>query len=219
MQLIKKTLNMHRIFILAFSLIIGVLCGGVKYIFTPIITTSDDYMFTRVFTIKDNSTSQSSGLQPLNYVAILNTNYNYEQYIKVIDLQKINMLVLNSAWNRIETIDKMNWLRKRIDIGDFKQNTYELRFTLPGNTSQDIALVQKLGNELSDLYLKEGLMTIKRLKPQSTIEVNMKHTCIPNFQSINRKKVAVKYGIAGTIAGSFIVIILLIGHNIRKENQ
>lgn len=83
--------------IIIISLLCGVFFGGVKYMFTPGITTTDDYMVTRVFTIKDNEAAKSVGNQPLNYIAVMNTNYNYEQYIKDIDSKKINMAVLNSA--------------------------------------------------------------------------------------------------------------------------
>lgn len=215
----KNMIKSHAMLIIIISLLCGVFFGGVKYMFTPGITTTDDYMVTRVFTIKDNEAAKSVGNQPLNYIAVMNTNYNYEQYIKDIDSKKINMAVLNSAWPRLETIDKMNWLRKRIGVGDFREKTYELRFTIPGNSSQDIKLVEKLGNELSDLYLQDGLATIKKLRPGTSFEINMKHTSVPHFQKANRKKSALKYGIAGFIAGGIGTIILLLGYAIRKENQ
>lgn len=219
MQLLAKTFKSYKGIILLVSLIAGIVIGGVKYMFTPGITTTDDYMVTRVFTIKDNEAAKSVGNQPLNYIAVMNTNYNYEQYIKDIDSKKINMAVLNSAWPRLETIDKMNWLRKRIGVGDFREKTYELRFTIPGNSSQDTKLVEKLGNELSDLYLQDGMKTIKKIKPEASLVVEMKHTSIPHFQRVNRKKSALKYGIAGFIAGGIGMIILLLGYAMRKENQ
>ena len=215
----KKILKAHTMLILLVSIVCGIFLGGVKYIFTPGITTTDNYMITRVFTIKDNREDKITGNQPLNYIAVMNTNYNYEQYIKDIDSKQINMAVLNSAWGRLETIEKMNWLRQRIGIGDFREKTYELRFKIPGNSSQDTKLVEKLGNELSDLYLQDGLVTIKKLKPGTSFEINMKHTSVPHFQKVDRKKSALQYAIAGFVVGGIGTIILLLGYAIRKENQ
>ena len=218
MMVFNKLVKMHKILIVVIALLSAVLCGTIKYLFTPSINTTDDYMVTRVFTIKDNEITKVAETQPLNYTAVMNTNYNYEQYIKAIDSRKMKMNVLNSAWSRLETIDKMNWLRKKINVGDFREKTYELRFTIPGNSSQDTKLVEELGNELSDLYLQEGLKTIKKIKPEASLVVEMKHTSIPHFQQVNRKKTALKYGIAGFIAGGIGTIILLLGHAMRKEN-
>ena len=206
----------HAMLIIIVSLLCSVFFGGVKYMFTAGISTTDDYMVTRIFTVKDR---EAAGAQPLNYSAVLNTNYNYGEYIKSIDGKKINMAVLNSAWPRLEAIDKMNWLRKNIRVADFREKTYELQVTLPGNSSQDTKLVEKLGNELSDLYLQESLKTIQKIKPEASLTVEMKHTSIPHFQPVNRKKTALKYGIAGFIAGGIGMIILLLGYAMRKENQ
>ncbi len=199
------------------GLVCAIISGGYKYCFTPSVRYEGNFTYTRLIQI-NNNTSINNPYIEFNYPGIINTNGNYVEFLTKVE-NAYDFSKINSSWHRFSQQAKMNWFRRLIKYNNFRNDTYEIIFSLPPNSILDLPYLKENISGLIDVFVSQGNQIIGKIKPGTDIETVNETLLLPEEVANNKKEVALKYSVYGFIAGVFLSMAMFIGIPFFKKIQ
>ena len=210
-----KRIIMGKIgYILLTGFVCAIIAAGYKYCFTPSFSYKGNFQYTRIIQIVDNKKTPA----PLNYTGIINTNSCYVEFFKTAE-KAYDFAKINSSWRGFNNQDKINWFRQLIRFGNFREDTYEIVFTMSPYSITDLSYLNKNISGVMDLFVKQGNQFIKRIKPDVEIKTVSATILMPVKVTHDKKPIALKHAGYGFIAGIFLSMATFIGVSFYKRIQ
>ena len=200
-----KNVLIKRIF---FILLIGAICSGLlvfeKEKYTVFHIKTGAFQLYQMIQI-DDSKDRSSPYYEFDYRGFLTSNHNFDSMIT--SLEKTDKQVFISfvrgwpGWSRNQQI---TWLRNKIKIVPYRDNTFEVSFNLTANEVTDVAVIKKNADRLLDGFLLQSSDNIKMIKPNTRISRLARNTLIPKNVPLNKRDILKKYAVIGFVFGVVI---------------
>ena len=198
--------------------LLGALIGaGFKFLFTPRESVLGDFIYTRVLRVENVETLISSK-DELNYGRLMMTQSGLLKFIEHTDRKIFDFSRINNSWARMSQQDKINWIRKRFSIYDFRDNVFEVVFVVSSSNNSDPLYLKNNAEALVDRFVDSGVELVREIKPHAVVKTMDSSVIIPNVIKNDKKKIAIKNAIYGFAAGVFFSIAVLIGRLLFKAN-
>ena len=215
---VKKILLKKAAAILLIGLL-GALCAfGFKFLFTPATYIKGDFIYNRIIQVENLKDLTNPNFE-FNYIGIINTNNSILKFIEKTDDKVFDYSKINSRWKRINRQEQVGWLRGRIRMYNYRDNVYEIVFSVPSSYVSDISYLSKNVGAFMDAFVLNGHELILGVKPHAIIKTVNSTMLLPEELNNDKKAIALKYAIYGFIAGAFLSIAVFIGVPFFKELQ
>ncbi len=193
--------------------LLGALMGaGFKFLFTPYESVLGDYIYTRVLRVENVEALNSK--DELNYGRLMMTQSGLLKFIEHTDRKIFDFSKINSSWERMSQQDKINWIRKRFAIHDFRDNVFEVVFLISSSNNSNPLYLNNNAEALVDRFIDSGSELIREVKPHAVVKTMNSSVIMPDVIKNDKKKIAINNAIYGFVAGVFLSIAVLIGRQL-----
>ncbi len=204
LAVIKNVLIKKIVFILLF----GILCSGLlvfeKALFTDFYVKTGSFQIYHIIQV-DDSKVRSNPYYEFDYRGYFLTNHNIDSIITSLEKNANPFLVsVNPNWDKLSRLQQVEWLRKKLVIIPYRDNTFEISFYLNANEVKDIVFLQENADSFLDSVLLQFSNNIKMIKPGTIINPFARNMLIPKSVPLNKRDILKKYGVIGFMFGIII---------------
>lgn len=211
-----QTLKKKIVYIVILGILMGIALGAVKVLFSDIANRHGDYYFIR--TVQVQSAAVPSGVQDnFDYREFLNSPGNYYQFLRKAGQGDFNFSKIDSAWNRKSQAEQMDWLKEKLQVTSFRDGVFQVSLHLDANITRDVDYMKKHGQLLTDDFVQVSEQSIKKVKPDAVFKIVGQEQSYPVVEPVNRKKMMLKFGVIGFVAGLFGSTVCFYLWALRKE--
>lgn len=200
--------------ILAVGILAALLLSGVKWMFSDNTVKTGNYTFVRMVSVQNDVENNQFAVD-----AFLNSATNYYYFIENTPEEGFDFTSVDSAWNRKNVNEQMNWLKGKIQISSFRGNAFEVVIHFDPNITNDVEYLNRHGDFLADNFVKQSEKTIQKVAPNVSFSVVSSEKTIPQVIEKKQKSAMVKTGIIGFFVGGIGMAAIIFLYRLRKMNQ
>lgn len=213
-------LKKKKIYIILIACIIAMLLSGIKVLFSDVAMRTGDYLFIRTIQFDQHDNSDMTDIKDnFDYKNYLESSSNYYQFIKSVKDDEFDFTKVDSAWKRKSETEQIEWLKKHIQVNNYKGGVVSVTLRFDPNVNRDVNYIKEHGDLLLDLFLRQNDKSIQSVMPNMTSKIIDKEMMAPVVTSIDRKSIFIKFAVVGFIIGLFFSIIGFYTMEISRKKQ
>lgn len=213
-------LKKRYIYIILIACIVAVLLSGIKVLFSDVATRTGDYLFIRTIQFEQQDDSDITDIRDnFDYKNYLESPSNYYQFIKSVKNNEFDFTKVDSAWNRKSETEQIEWLKKHIQVNNYKGGVVSVTLRFDPNVNRDVNYIKEHGDLLLDTFLRQNDKSIQSVIPGITSKVIDKETMAPVVTSIDRKSMFIKFALVGFIISLLFSLIGFYAVEISREKR
>ena len=108
-----------------FAVCFGILLTVTKYMFSDTAVRTGDYLFTRTIMIQNKTGNVDNNF---DYVGFWRSTANIDKFLSSVSSTDFDFSKIDSAWNRKNRSQQIDWIRNSIIVSSFRGNVYEIGF-------------------------------------------------------------------------------------------
>lgn len=183
--------------ILAVGILAALLLSGVKWMFSDNTVKTGNYTFVRMVSVQNDVENNQFAVD-----AFLNSATNYYYFIENTPEEGFDFTSVDSAWNRKNVNEQMNWLKGKIQISSFRGNAFEVVIHFDPNITNDVEYLNRHGDFLADNFVKQSEKTIQKVAPNVSFSVVSSEKTIPQVIEKNKRVLWSKPALSGSSWGA-----------------
>lgn len=198
--------------------IIGAGCvSSIKYMFSDVAQRHGDYLFIQTIQV-ELSDGNIVTKDDFDYKGFLESPSNYYSFIHTAEKGDFDFSKIDSAWERKNAYERMDFLKQKIHVSYFRNNVFEVSMQFDANVTRDVDYMKEHAELLMNDFVSQSEKSIQDVKPNAKFKVINKESSIPVVEPINRKNLAIKFAVIGFIVGAFSSIICFFLWTVAKES-
>ena len=215
---ILQTIKRKYIIIIIITLLMACFMGGMKFLFSDSSQRHGDYLYVRTVQVINPDVTKDDK-ESFDYKGYLESPSNFFLFLNNIPKDKFDMNKIDSAWERKNTYEQMDWLKKKIQVSSYRANLFEVTVHLDANITHDTKYMKEHGPFLVDEFVNQSELAIKEINPNISFKTLNSEEALPIVEPFNRKSGLVNFAIIGALMGLIGSIMILTIIKYFKENK
>ena len=154
-----------------------------------------------------------------DYVGFWRSTANIDKFLSSVSSTDFDFSKIDSAWNRKNRSQQIDWIRNSIIVSSFRGNVYEIGFKFDGNITPDTVYMNSHLGILCDQLVKQSEKALKEAMTEVSFQTISTSDIYPSVVPVDRRKAAIKYGILGFVVGIIAAEIMVALTVLRRKNS